>query len=342
MPKSSTGNKGTEDGDTKRDASVTLIILKTIKESHRLPKNGINPRRLKRYVKILVKDDKIRMIGYGTWEVTSLGETYILQLQHGDTWRGGPNLGSPLGGGGGLRPKSGQNNTLISCGNGLSKLKRGHGWQWRIRVLAQDWAVLAMDAGLNYSIRRTGIKTEGIRIVFKGFLWDFFPSAVNIYPEASLGVLGRSALECDKVMRSRLLEAVKGLESLGFKLHLLGSLNLSVVKGGEFAEVGNELARKLKRDGDGLRVKGEDGKVWLLFDQSKGLSELETVHPERAQVDMDDKLAPFFEFIRVNPGCLHDLTALLAASNAQLFTLAKSVDLLAKVLRSHLDGDGGV
>ena len=213
----------------------------------------------------------------------------------------------------------------------MSRFKRGHGWQWRIKVLEQDWSVLALGAGLDYSVRRTGLASAvAVRLRFGGFLWDFFKRGVNVYPEASEGVVAPSALECDRVMRVRLLEAVSGLESRGFVLRPGGLLSLSVVKGGEFAELGNELAGRLRREGGVLKVRGFDGKVWLVYDNSRGVPELETVHPSLAQVDMDDKLGPFFEFVRVNPGCLSEITAILAVTQGQISSLARLFELHVK------------
>lgn len=72
------------------------------------------------------------------------------------------------------------------------------------------------------------------------------------------------------------------------------------VKGGEYADVGNELARSCNESGDRISVRGSvDGMVWLSIDMSFR-DELETVHPERARVDMRDVVDPFFNDLRDN------------------------------------------
>jgi len=72
-----------------------------------------------------------------------------------------------------------------------------------------------------------------------------------------------------------------------------------------FAELGNELADDLRRKKNKVRVFGsEDGKEWLLFDDSHKLSEAETTRPptakKTAKDDMSKVVQPFFNDIRDN------------------------------------------
>lgn len=74
-----------------------------------------------------------------------------------------------------------------------------------------------------------------------------------------------------------------------------------------FAEVGNELAGKLRRDKQKLRVFGtRDGKEWLLFDDSNKLEEAETTRPptaiKTAKDDMGQVVQPFFNDLRDHSG----------------------------------------
>ncbi|MBR9703181.1 MarR family transcriptional regulator [Candidatus Woesearchaeota archaeon] len=72
-----------------------------------------------------------------------------------------------------------------------------------------------------------------------------------------------------------------------------------------FAELGNELADDLRRKKNKVRVFGsEDGKEWLLFDDSHKLSEAETTRPptakRTAKDDMGKVVQPFFNDLRDN------------------------------------------
>lgn len=83
-------------------------------------------------------------------------------------------------------------------------------------------------------------------------------------------------------------------------------LNIILVKDGyqnirevqsHYAEVNNELAQDYNKNDHKLRIKGKDGKTWLLVDNSFNLNELETIHPETAKEDMT-KIKTFFDDIR--------------------------------------------
>lgn len=89
--------------------------------------------------------------------------------------------------------------------------------------------------------------------------------------------------------------------------------NIRFVKAGEYGEVGNELAIHCNKEGDKIAVYGDDGKRWFLIDSSFNLNEAETVHPQEAQRDMAEVVAPFFNDLRKNPVTLSELMAYLRA-----------------------------
>ena len=66
----------------------------------------------------------------------------------------------------------------------------------------------------------------------------------------------------------------------------------------EYAETNNELAKNFRKENQKIRITGEDGKIWLVFDNSFGLNEMETVHPQESQYDMENILQPFVNDIR--------------------------------------------
>lgn len=81
--------------------------------------------------------------------------------------------------------------------------------------------------------------------------------------------------------------------------------------GSHFAEVGNELARSVEVGDDRIMVRGVDGKVWLLVDNSHSFWELETVSAQRSKVDMEDVVVPFFNDLRRNPSTLSEIRGLI-------------------------------
>lgn len=76
--------------------------------------------------------------------------------------------------------------------------------------------------------------------------------------------------------------------------------NIKLVKQ-QYAEVGNELATNCEMTGEKIRIEAtEDGKIWLVTDNSFKQRELETQHPQTAQEDMRDIIVPFFNDLRNN------------------------------------------
>jgi len=75
--------------------------------------------------------------------------------------------------------------------------------------------------------------------------------------------------------------------------------NIKLVKQ-HFAEVNNDFAEDLNKKKEKLQIRGEDGKVWMLVDNSHNLNELECVHPEFAEDDMKI-VKTFMDDLRKNP-----------------------------------------
>ena len=69
----------------------------------------------------------------------------------------------------------------------------------------------------------------------------------------------------------------------------------------EVGETDNELAERLIQKKEYLRIRTtDDGKEWLITDNSFNLSELETNHHRTAGVDMQEVVAPYFNSLRDN------------------------------------------
>lgn len=319
MPPNTSSGKVTAEakqGDSRADPGVTLTILDSIEKNGSLPKKGLGKRRLLRYLSRLTLEGKIQKVGYGTWELTDLGKE---ALKQGDSRGGAIAMGVPMASGGPLPP--------VETGGSI----RGHAYQWRLRVRPQDWGGLLSRAGLSFDSRPGLPGQSGLRIRYKGLIFDFFVGAVCVYLSEEVLLLRPSALDCDRLARSLLLGVLGELEAFGFDFHLAGSLQVSLVRS-EYAEVGNELAKDYMREKKALLLEGSDGKAWLKIDHSKGLPELETVHPNSAQVDMDEAVRPFFEDLRRDPCTLSDLKAEIKHIAIGMQTLIEHDRLLVNLL----------
>lgn len=310
----------------------TLTTLIFIKNHGRLPRGELPHRTIQRAIKYLNSIDAIKKLGYGVWEITDSG-IYILENVPSE---GGPNLGSRLAPPNGNAPPNPSFPVEILDNHPI----RYHGFQYTLRVRPdQDWRALAHAAGLPFKIRKAFNGVEAIRFAFKGFIFDCFLKAINIYPEAGEGYFGPSVKNCKDQVKASLQSAISGLESSGFDLRLDGRLDLRQTKVGDFAELNNELARDSIRKGEQINFKGDDRKTWLKADLSKGRPELEAVHPQKSDEDME-AVKGLFDYVRAHPYVLHELGGMIfeianqvKACNGQISELASGMTGLVQVIK---------
>lgn len=107
--------------------------------------------------------------------------------------------------------------------------------------------------------------------------------------------------------------------------------NVKLVKQ-HFAEVNNELAKDLNVKKEKLSIRGNDGKVWLLVDNSLNLHELETLHPELAEEDMNI-IKPFFDDLRRNPAVkISDILKVIHESAVQTKETSAGLQSLMRLM----------
>ena len=159
---------------------------------------------------------------------------------------------------------------------------------------------------------------------------------MEVYSNTSF--LGSSPAVCDHKALQYWYGFFNGLQER-FKVILLknGSLNVRRVRA-EYAETNNELTKKLVEGSEYVRVFGDDGKQWLLFDNSHNLSEAETVHPVFARRDMGDVVQPFFNDLRDNPVLLSDIMGLLDKVVEQNYETASGLNVVVELLKPKNDG----
>lgn len=141
--------------------------------------------------------------------------------------------------------------------------------------------------------------------------------------------------------------SVEEVEALGAKywaefwVKLELHLNISFWKEGSktvrrvnhhVAEVNSDVAEYVDAYGGKLRVKGEDGKTWLLVDNSFNLNELECVHPKRASEDMGVMKA-FLDDVRRNPILLSEFLFLVKEQAVNVNELAKGLRVVVEWLK---------
>ena len=101
-----------------------------------------------------------------------------------------------------------------------------------------------------------------------------------------------------------------------------------------YAEVNNGFAKKLNVESDKLKIYAkEDGKLWLMVDNSFNLHELETQHPETAEEDMTS-VKNFFNDIRENKTpTMSDLLKIVKQIQDQNLETAKGLNAIAQLMK---------
>ena len=130
----------------------------------------------------------------------------------------------------------------------------------------------------NYSkyVKTTHQDTEGET--------KFWKDVVELY--IFLDFMGKSEDEVEQKAYSYILSKIRSIEDK-YKVSIIkeGKTNIMIVKS-HYAHICNGIAREHNKKGINLCVRtSEDGKAWLITDKSKGLDELECIHPETAKED---------------------------------------------------------
>jgi hypothetical protein len=99
------------------------------------------------------------------------------------------------------------------------------------------------------------------------------------------------------------------------------------------AETNNEIAKDYVIKGDKLKViTQDDGKVWLLIDNSFNLHELETIHPETHKQDMEYVLKQVNDWRDNNPPTISEVMGLINQMAEQNKETATGLNAVIKLL----------
>lgn len=113
----------------------------------------------------------------------------------------------------------------------------------------------------------------------------------------------------------------------GFRVWKDKKANIRILKH-HLALTDSPLSKAVKEDF--VKIKGEDGKVWLILDQSKGLREHEYVHKDRL-LDDSDILEPYLNDLRNNqPLTNSQIQSRLVDVVTALEKTQKAIETLAK------------
>jgi len=131
-----------------------------------------------------------------------------------------------------------------------------------------------------------------------------------------------------------------------FLMKLENRLNILILKDGycnisrvraEYAETGNEFAKQTLKENQKINIVDENGKSWLIVDDSFKFKECETVHPKNSKEDMQLVVQPFFNDLREKVSLLpSQLTASIESNNKQIYEIATGLNNLIKLVNTFV------
>lgn len=157
-------------------------------------------------------------------------------------------------------------------GKGLINLKANH-----IRLHAIQIKLTPYSFGTYY------LKFLGQSFNKGTSLIKIWKDAIELYIYSEF--LGNTEEEAELKAFNFIYKEIKYIEDT-FKLKIIkkDKQNIKIVNS-HYAHVNNGIARQYNKEDLTLKVVGNDGKVWLIVDKSKGLDELECIHSNLADKD---------------------------------------------------------
>lgn len=254
-----------------------LSVYEFIKSNKKLPdlaKEGISKQKLNYYVKALKQRGLIVKKGYGVWDVTD--ETFdVEEVKKNNTTQ--PNN---------THSKVTEKRTRAHAFVFTLKLPKIKNWDKRCSYLKKKNIPHYLVYGKNPSMDIDNFKVH------------LNNNSLVLYLKEGHSVLSDSAKSGKLRLIDEGLAVIRKLEKeLTINFSIRNKYKLVLLKQ-EYADIENELAKDYNSQKEKLAIYGDDGKRWLLIDNSFNLNELETVHPTNAADDMDNCIKPFFDDLR--------------------------------------------
>lgn len=209
-------------------------------------KEGVSKQYVSKVLRPLKACGAVSRVGYGVWKVEPEKYEAALKVVNLNASVGGKAKGSV----------------------------RGHGFRFLVRTRLMDWGRLV-------SGRRCPM--GGFLVEVLGHKLKLFRRSFEVYFRKGWSAFGPDSLVTFRAALAELGKVVGKLERL-YGVDLGRPLKLRVSRQ-HYALVRNELAKEYNLKKEKLRVLAEDGKTWLLIDNSYQLEELETQHRETARRD---------------------------------------------------------
>jgi len=291
-----------------RSKNFYLCIISSIKSHGKLPvcsDLGISKQALNYYVRKLKIDERIEKLGYGVWRVNERKETIVEQPLEVKI--------CTLGGYTNVQQRTSKKNNI-----------RGHNFQIKL-LLKRGIDIIGMTKRRyegNF-INKGG--TYRIKIDDR-IVW-INRNSIIVHFKPSESFLGHSAVDTSKSAIYYFRAIIRRIENdVGRMLWINKEYQIEILRA-EYANINNELARDFNQRQDKLQV-FDNGKCWLLIDNSFKQDECETVG-KNSEINMDGVVMPLFtdlkrQFERQGrPVLFSDLLELQLKTQDQLYSISQ-------------------
>ena len=251
-----------------------FIIMDYIKDNQKLPTDTYSKQQINYYLKTLKARGIVYKIGYGVWHIDE--EKY--KEYRFSSHQTSKNLSYV-----------GQTFSSKDLKNPLKKI-RGHGFCFKLPIKLKNWNNREKYLQ-KHNIPYKQIK-QGQRIKVKNNKVWLCNNSIVIYFNKDLNFI-------DYTARESKIRAINYMKSLIVSVENMLNIELQQSQGYNFklsrhhyAIMRNIIAEESNKKG-GLMAFDKQGKLWLLTDNSKNLTELETVSTKTADIDNETIIAWF-------------------------------------------------
>jgi len=285
-----------------------FTIISSVMNTGKLPsekKTGVSKQARNPYIKRLKLDGVIHKRGYGVWEVDQKkAEDFLMQKEVKRSKK------CTLGVSTNVPPK----NLPI----------RGHNYQIKLHI--RDSIELKKILIRKYNGKYINKGGTARILLYDRIIW-INKNSIIVHFKPSESIFADSASDASKSAIYEFRRTIRRIENdIGRMLWINKEYQIEILRA-EYANINNELAKDFNRRQDKLKVI-DNGKCWLLIDNSFNLNECETVGMN-SEINMDGVVMPFFNDIKRQferegkPVLFSDLLGMQLRTQEQLYSVSQ-------------------
>jgi len=164
----------------------------------------------------------------------------------------------------------------------------------KIRLHAEEFNIKILWKGSFYD----NLQKKGTQTYVKGHRVRLYRNSIEIYSSKDFCFFGLDTQDADR-QSAYYWGGIFSILENDLRITLVKDRyqNIKRVKA-HYSNIDSGLAENFNKNDEKLHIKGNDGKTWLLIDNSWHLNELETVHPINSKEDMQDIIEPLINGLR--------------------------------------------